>query len=400
MRKIIRSHGIVSRTVILILWTLAIFCYFFQFPVSRLSSLIVPFLALFVLAILMSKKKFRINENWGRIYGIYFLYLVLMAFFSIAEGEGIQNIIRFFLILIMIPLFCVIEPGDFTKEKQVFIFFAVLKCLLLLYYAFLIYKNGSYVEYRSWARENNYGDMYINPSTGLPSIMVQGNGILPVAFLINLEDKKISASKRRLYNIIILIGIVLAGNMAFILAIAAYCGIKLSHNILISDISSTKKMCFTIMLIIAVSGFIPIGLRILSEKADWSNAIRLRQAKVLLDNYIILGNGLGHGIYADIGFRVYNGDTYFELQTLYIYNQIGLIGLIAFYYLIFSPFSKKHKLNIYILIVYIIYSFWNPYCFDTTEMMTIALLVNYPLSTKVKPSLDCLCDYKYIWGKQ
>ena len=44
--------------------------------------------------------------------------------------------------------------------------------------------------------------------------------------------------------------------------------------------------------------------------------------------------------------RQYDGDTYFELQTLYIYNQIGIIGLGTFYLLTLIPVSYTH-LDVY-----------------------------------------------------
>lgn len=366
-------------TILCLFWTGAVFSYFFQFPVKRLSSLIVPFLAVFILSALITGRKLSVKGNWGKVYVGYVLYLLVMTAFSAIEGVEIQNILRFLLILLMIPLFCIIDPGDFSTTKKVFIFLAVLKSLLLIYYALAMFRAGSYVEFRQWARENNYGDMYINPTTHIPCVMVQGNGILPIAFLVNLEDKKISGIKRKAYNAILLIGMIVAGNMAFFLAIAVYFGIKILKTIASSDITRTKQLLLSILLLIATSGFLFVGVKILGMKAEWSNAIRLQQAKVLLNNYLIVGNGIGHKIFADTGFRVYSGDTYFELQTLYIYNQIGITGMILFYYLVFSPFHHTSKTNLYIFIAYIAYSFWNPYCFDTTQMITITLLMNYPL---------------------
>ena len=366
-------------TVLSFFWLGAVFSYFFQFPISRLSSLIVPFLALFLLTALITGTKMPIKGNWGTVFIVYIAYLALMTALSMINGVEIGSILRFLLILIMIPLFCVINTGDFSLEKKIFVFLAVLKCLLLLYYSLAMYRAGSYVEFRQWAQENNYGDMYINPKTHIPSVMVQGNGILPVAFFLNLEDKKTNRTVKSIFTVILAAGMIVAGNMAFLLAVAVFFGIKILKTISKSGISRTKQLLLSTLLVGAICGFLPIAFKILSMKADYSNAVRIQQAKVLLNNYIIIGNGIGHKIYADIGYRVYAGDTYFELQTLYIFNQIGLPGLILFYYLIFSPFSRTSKTNLYIFLAYIAYSFWNPYCFDTTEMITVALLINYPL---------------------
>ena len=45
----------VAKVIILIAWTLSLFGYFFQFPFSRLSSLIVPGLAIYLIGLFINQ---------------------------------------------------------------------------------------------------------------------------------------------------------------------------------------------------------------------------------------------------------------------------------------------------------------------------------------------------------
>ena len=48
-----------------------------------------------------------------------------------------------------------------------------------------------------------------------------------------------------------------------------------------------------------------------------------------------------------------------------------------FYSLVLLNVYKNKKKAFIIFLIYLIYTFWNPYCFDSTEMMVITLLMNY-----------------------
>lgn len=78
-------------------------------------------------------------------------------------------------------------------------------------------------------------------------------------------------------------------------------------------------------------------------KAEFSNAVRVEQIQVLTETNPIIGSGLGHNVSGGGVWRQYDGDTYFELQTLYIYNQIGIIGLGTFYLLTLIPYARQKK---------------------------------------------------------
>lgn len=49
-----KTHGV--RIIAIVSWTIAVMAYFFQFPVSFLSSLIIPFLGLYVVLTILSNR--------------------------------------------------------------------------------------------------------------------------------------------------------------------------------------------------------------------------------------------------------------------------------------------------------------------------------------------------------
>ena len=115
---------------------------------------------------------------------------------------------------------------------------------------------------------------------------------------------------------------------------------------------------------------------ILEEKAGYSNAVRKDQAEILLSGNIITGNGVGNTITAKTKYRDYSGADYFEVQTLYVINQIGIIGYSLFLILTFGLLLKRKNsfALVFIYFTYLAYTFFNPYCFDTTHMITGFLL--------------------------
>ena len=51
--------------------------------------------------------------------------------------------------------------------------------------------------------------------------------------------------------------------------------------------------------------------------------------------------------------------------------------MVLFYALVFRPIWKTGKRETILFLIYLLYTFWNPYCFDSTEMIVILMLINY-----------------------
>ena len=361
--------------VALFFWSAAVFSYFFQFPFSFLSYLIIPCMICFLLLKLSKGLDRKAKPGWLLLFIVYLGDLLLMAAISVVKAAPIANIIRFLLILSAIPLFCILKYDPaFKKEVNVFMALAVVKCLLLLFFAFLVIAMGSHETLRNWVQREQLGDIYIDVGTHVPRVQVQGNGILPMAYFIHLYLPKRNKRLWYFYTAALLMGVLTAGNSAFMLALGIYYFVFATKYILVSDASPTRKfICLILLFMAGMVGLLYIVSQ-LSIKALYSNAVRLLQARTLLQTNVLIGNGLGSYINAT-ALKSYEGAVYFELQTLYIFNQIGLLGLGGFYALLFSRIAKNGAVALFLFIIYLAYSFWNPYCFDTTEMIVVFLLL-------------------------
>ena len=88
-------------------------------------------------------------------------------------------------------------------------------------------------------------------------------------------------------------------------------------------------------------------------------------------------------------FRSYVGATYYELQVLYILNQLGVIPILLFI-LVNILFVFKYMPDTKIKMVYagyILYAITNPYIIDTNQVVVIITLLSaqYQLSNHLPP---------------
>ncbi len=355
----------------IIFWMLALFSYYFQCPFTFLSKLIIPSVFAFIL---LESFNFRIRQyNFKGIVYFYIFFLSTSMILSILKGTDISRVLRFYMILLAIPICFTIRDNDFIEEEKIFIIMAMMKSLMLVGVAVVLLCTKNYVPFRNWAKTYGHGDIYI--LQGVPKVQVKGNALLIVAFMLDYMKRK----KITWMNIILLLGILAAGNFAFILGIAAFVLYRMG-TVLFS--AKGRNNCKKAVLIFgSVCGLILMlpyinNQRIL--KSAQSNRVRIEQAKIFLDTNLLLGEGLGNVVVSDneyIGAR--SGGIYFELQTLYIFNQIGLLGIIPFYIITLWAAYKNGKEKLWIYLLYLFYSFWNPYCFDTTQMLAIIAILNF-----------------------
>lgn len=202
-------------------------------------------------------------------------------------------------------------------------------------------------------------------------------------------------------KLILLLGILCAGNFAFVLGVGV-----IVILIFVQKVLEDKKGIRLILVFVLFILLSPYVLKYINQKIEdksaMSNATRVEQIHVLLsDCNPFVGNGLGSFIKYDGTFRNYNGNMYFELQTLYVYNQIGIIGLFLFYVITMYGIYLKSKKGLIVYLIYLFYSFFNPYCFDTTHMFVVLLLSNVsfveksPRNFYVKKIKDIMC-LKYV----
>ena len=359
----------VVKIVSLLMWGLAVFSYFFQFPFKSISSLIIPCLAVFLVCRL---KDLKFDKKPLFLLICLLTWLTFSAAMSLANDTGITRIIRFLFIIIAIVFCSFIQTDDFRNEIDVFVWLATGKSLLLIAIALTIIIIGDYTFIRNWSQLNGLGDIYFL-TRWAPKVQVQGNALLLIAFIAEYKKRE----KLSLKLGVILLGILCAGNFAYILGLGLFVVFEAAKKLIpiVKKNSAIVKVAIALILLAYVV-VMPYLMTKIEEKTELSNQARAEQTEVLMDANIVIGEGLGNYIKVSTPTRNYDGDIYFELQTLYILNQIGVVGLLFFYTTLFLNLGKRGYESVVLYLIYLVYTFWNPYCFDTTQMIATLLIIN------------------------
>ena len=146
-----------------------------------------------------------------------------------------------------------------------------------------------------------------------------------------------------------------------------------------------KRLFIGLVILFTIGGGIIFYIdAVFEEKKDESNAMRIEQAILLLEDLsrnpitLLGGAGLGNTVDVTTHFRSYVGATYYELQVLYILNQLGLVSFLVFI-LVNILFVFKYMPDTKIKMVYagyILYAVTNPYIIDTNQVVVIITLLS------------------------
>lgn len=362
-RPIISNFSFKLKTLKHIAFCLVLICYFLQVPFRPLAKFISVFALLFALLT---------YKDWLKLFTkpmfcVYCLYVSLCIFVSgFHSNIEISRVIRFTEILLMIPLFfCIDESNDGYFYSKAFVRIAFLKAIVLFIIYGIVVKAGSPAIIRNYGLAQGWGDIYTLGSVFMTRVQLQGNALLVMASITAFYKKD-----RLLYRLGLLLACLIAGNKAFLIGLFLF-----ALYFCVYWIFSTKKSYNFDFKVCALVLCAIIATPILIEKV-YSNAARYEQAEILLSGNIVSGNGVGNTVIGKSAHREYNGGDYFEVQTLFIINQIGIIGYLLFLALTFGLCleSKNQFFGCFIYFTYLAYTFFNPYCFDTTHMITGFLL--------------------------
>lgn len=370
MRVGFHHIGIVFWTVML--FSLTFLCYF-----PKLSRCIIPCLLIFLVTEYRNIFIYKI-DGWKEIYAIYICFLIASLVIAFFSGHQIDDVIRFFLILLLIPIASTIVDKRFEDNWKIFKILIFIKALSIIVIWIAVFIKQEYHGFREWAYNLQVGDIYIfdwvnigNLYFGIPRVQLRGNTLFVMAFIIEfMRERKLTC-----FGIVSVLAGLAAGNQAFILGYALFFlylfFVKVKH--FIKKRNGLMLIVLFIVVVYILVYFMQYVAYTLDVKSGNSNLIRVTQARVLLEANPIFGEGLGNIVH--IGGREAN--RYFELQTLYIYNQIGLIGLLLFYLLTFAPYiTQKNLQKTVAYFIYLAYTFWNPYCFDSTHIVAILIIGN------------------------
>ncbi len=381
----IESHLIIKKHYIsLIFFSLVVLFLTRQIILMRYSFVINIFLLLFF--IINSKSIIRnISSNIliRTTVSFILILLLLMVLYSLCLGNEPLLIARFFIILVSLLLAYFVKPH--VEYISIFVFFITLQALLVITFELILilfFDYESYLPIRMYFLNNNLGDIYtINGNFW--KIQIRGNALLPFAFFISMIYYE--GKKKKFFSGIFLLAILCAGNFAFILGTILFTVLYYMYKTKWTIQKIAQNSLFGIMFFLIVS--IPLFnyfTEVVKYKSIRSNPIRIDQTKVLINNMnenlgtIIFGQGLGNVLNVRTQWRDYSGNIYFELQSLYILNQVGILFFVLYVIvnIIFTKYSIKYPQLLIAYFSYIFYAFFNPYFLDTNHIVVIIILLS------------------------
>jgi hypothetical protein len=369
-----------------------------QFPFYQLAKIIsISLILIFVFSIpYLFKNFFNSNKTVKILFIVNIVFITLLLVYSILiQNNNLSLAIRFF------SIFVLMLAAFFLPEKKVyvniFLLLAVLQSVVLIcfeIYLVLVADPNLAAVIRSKVTSLQLGDVYTY-NQYFYRIQVKGNPSLPIAFFVSLfaiQSKRIKIAAASL----LFVGTVVAGNFAFILAIiffvCMYFLIWLFSNqkaiAFFKNLFNTRNKIITLLLILvlifaaAIVVVYPYLSGVIKGKMIYSIPARFDQVFHLVDDWtenyrtILFGQGLGNTINVISDYRDYRNNYYFELQSIYILNQVGVL-----YFLLFLItkiiFAIKFWGNKYIYLIYssyIVYALTNPYLFDVTNILVLIVL--------------------------
>ncbi len=395
----IRINRRYINTVSFILFSFLLLCLTRQVPFSILSGFIAPLL---ILTCVVTSVK-GVYRQSIKSFSLFFIFLIFLSGYSISQGNDISLNIRFFIILLLINLIPTLrfEEGIYLKTFNVIFTIQAIIVIILGFSLPFIFELESYLPFRHFITSNGWGDIYTYNGY-IYKIQIVGNALLPFAlFLSFFRYKKGECSG--LNVCIYILAIFFCGNLAFYLfTVAFFIGFYvLDSNLKIKASISTCIYFILFFVCMCVFLFYTYNMIVMKSTGDVSSiGTRFDQAQVLINDMsynissVLLGNGLGHTIDVKTMARDYTDNIYFELQFLYILNQIGFVGMVMltiFHLKLIFNFLKNKKI-ILIYLCYIGYALINPYMFDSNHCVVLILLMS--LSHRyVKAKIDAKLDY-------
>jgi membrane protein implicated in regulation of membrane protease activity len=241
---------------------------------------------------------------------------------------------------------------------------------------------SNYLFVRIFFQNQGWGDLYTY--NGLfYNIQILGNALLPFGVFISLVFY--TGMRRVIISSTLLLGMLVAGNFAFVLGMVIF----LILLFLTAPYFHTRTFVVASILSIAVIALVA-GPAIqfvnstISKKSQDSNPTRIDQSVVLWEDLthdpfsFVFGRGLGNTLEVKTKWRDYTDNIYFELQSIYFLNQMGLFNFLIFILsntLCVIIFLKRPIVKV-IYCAYIIYAFFNPYFLDTSHVIVIISLIS------------------------
>jgi hypothetical protein len=377
-----------NNLLLMLLFFSCLFSITRQYPFIKISEFIIPMLFLLFIA---AGKKIKINvlQQQPIIKNLLIInisILVVLIIYSLGNKNDLQNIIRFFSIIVLMLIAYVFPKRELFV--RIFVALAIVHsfCLIMIEINMMFFFNDLQFAnaIRGYFINSGVGDVYsFNGFFYL--VQIKGNAILPIALFISIYSFNKSL-KGILSIVFLLLGVFIAGNFAFLISTVFYLCIYLLMKIDFISLVKKYKKKFSIVLTTFICILLPLAFfyvdKVLDRKSGESLPTRYDQVSVLIENMIetpstiLFGQGLGNTISKHTEYRDYTGDIYYELQALYILNQVGVIYFLFFIIttILLSLYTWKNKHIYLIYLSYILYGFTNPYIFDSLNILIIIVL--------------------------
>lgn len=354
-----------------------------QFPFGRFSFLMdLSLFAVFGIALIRISQVLSASKPVIRVLCFCMLSLIgLYALFSIGVYlHPFVLVFRFAVILFLISLAYFIQPpAKYLPVFQVIVTLEALFVLLLEAGMLILFNQGNYLAVRFYFLNHGWGDVYTY-NGWFYFIQVRGTAILPFAYMFNYlcPGRKYFRFRR----IILLLGVIFSGNFGYLIGIAFFHFFWFfkSRSIGIFRTRVFKAIFLAAIVALPALSFVSSTLQ---RKGTESLGTRYDQISVLFHDLctnvgtLFMGRGLGNQVQIKTQFRDYSHYVYYELQSLYFLNQMGVLFFLLFigYNILLSLYNYGQ--NKWILLVYggyIIYASTNPYFLDTTQIVVILTL--------------------------
>jgi len=322
---------------------------------------------------------FRLHKSDQLLLLAVVSYLLIDVFYSLMMQAEPGLIFRFLLILLLIALaYFIMLP---KKIIGIFLWLNVIQAVFVTLLALglvLFFSPKEALMVRFFFLDQNWGDVY-SLNGWLYKVQIKGNGLLPVAFFLTYLYR---IKRVLLIRGILFAGCVFAGNFAFLISIGLF---SFMFFLKAKSVDTLFRKIFLVVICLLFFSY-PVYTYyvkdVLESKQQGSLGTRYDQARVLMDDLTedpvttIFGQGIGHTVEVITPYRDYRGKIFYELQTLYILNQLGILGFTIFILynlrLIIINYKKSGLLLLYLC--YVLYSITNPYIFDSGHIAVILLL--------------------------
>lgn len=322
--------------------------------------------------------------SWRNKKGLIFnsMYVLFLMGISLIFDNSIGLIFRNGLIIWFLLMAYTIEVNiRFIKALYIFCLIQGLFIITLEIILFSFFTPESYLPIRNYSIEQGWGDIYYQ--WNYYKIPIKGNALLPFVFFVSFLYKPWSKNLLRAFQFIILLAIIIAGNFAYFISVSLFVFYLFFKRAANKKVAYFRILAFITLALTLTPTLIVIISNVLEEKSGDSLGTRWDQFFVLMNNLnesfvtLVLGQGVGNTLSIITSFRDYTDNIYFELQSLYFLNQLGILNLLIYIgvSLVFMNMYIRYKELYIIYILYIIYAFTNPYMFDTNQVIVIMTLV-------------------------